>query len=284
MNSNLRLLPLLAGLIGVVAFIFYGCQEGPFGRRQLVTISPQQEAALGAQAFQEVLQKSDVVSSGPVVDAVRQIGRRLATAADQPEFRRALHLNDTKFDWDFRVVRSKQVNAFCLPGGKVVVYTGILPVCQTEGALAAVMGHEIGHALARHGAERMAQQQAVQIAETAAAASLGDMDPDKQREIMGLLGAGASVGVLLPFSRKHESEADHIGVLMMAAAGYDPSEAAEFWQRMEKQTGTHTPEFLSTHPSHATRIQEIRGWLPEAQKFYEQSVPQRSRPLPLTNR
>jgi predicted Zn-dependent protease len=284
MQGNLRLAPIIIGLLVLGGFLAYGCREGPFGRRQQITMNPQQEARLGAQAFQQILQEERgnvLPDSSPIVQVVRRVGERLARAAEDPALRKRMKLKDIIFRWEFEVIRSRQVNAFCLPGGKVVVYTGILPVCQTEAGLATVMGHEIGHALARHGAERMAQTQLVQIGQIAAAASLGDMDPRSQRNVMALLGAGAQVGVLLPFSRSHESEADHIGLLLMAAAGYDPVEAAEFWQRMQRLGGGRTPEFLSTHPSHGTRIQQLRSWLPEAQELYDKSDKQRDRRLPL---
>ena len=273
----LRLAPLLIGLVAVAGYMVYGCQEGPFGRKRVITLSEKDEEQLGAQAFKEVLQKEVVIDGGPAVDRVEEIGRNLARAAEDPELLKLINLKPRKFDWQFRVVRSKQVNAFCLPGGKVVVYTGILPVCETDAGLATVMGHEIGHALARHGAERMAQQQMVGIGQQAAAATLGGSDPQTQQKIMAVLGAGSNVGTLLPFSRSHESEADHIGILLMARAGYDPREAVKFWQRMEKATGAgKSPEFMSTHPSHDRRIHDLREkWLPDAMRIYEDSRPHR---------
>jgi predicted Zn-dependent protease len=280
-RGEVRVVPIAIGLIVVLALVFKGCQEGPFGRRQLVNMSPEQEYRIGAQAFREVLSKSDVVESGPVVDAVRGVGQRLARAAEDPELRKLFRVRpDARFGWDFRVVRSREANAFCLPGGKVVVYTGILPVCQTEGGLAAVMGHEIGHALARHGAERMAQDQLVKIGQMAAAVSLSDMDWRKRAQVMALLGAGAQVGIMLPYSRSHESEADHIGLLLMARAGYNPIEAVEFWERMSKLGGGSRPTFLSTHPSHGQRIAQLREWLPEARQIYANSRPQQPYPSP----
>jgi predicted Zn-dependent protease len=284
MQGNVRLAPIIIGLLVIGGFLAYGCREGPFGRRQLVTISPQQEARLGAQAFQQILQQERgnvLPDDSPVVQAVRHVGLRLAQAAEDPELRRRMKLADIPFRWDFEVIRSRQVNAFCLPGGKVVVYTAILPVCQTEAGLATVMGHEIGHALARHGAERMAQQQLVSIGQIAAAASFRDLDPRAQASLLALMGAGAQVGILLPFSRAQESEADHIGLLLMAAAGYDPTEAVDFWQRMARLGQSRAPEFLSTHPSHGRRIQQLRGWMPEAEQLYADSVHQRDRRLPL---
>jgi metalloendopeptidase OMA1, mitochondrial len=284
MQGN-RWVPMLVGLVAVVGLMFYGCQEGPFGRQRVVTMSPEAEAQLGAQAFREVLQKEGpkvLPDNRPIVQTVRSIGLRLAKASEDPALRKAIHLPDMEFQWEFKVVESNQVNAFCLPGGKVVVYTGIIPVCKTDAGLATVMGHEIGHALARHGAERMAQERMMQVGLTAAATSLGDVSPQQRKAILGMLGAGANVGILLPFSRSHESEADHIGILLMAKAGYDPVEAVAFWQRMEQATsgGKAPPEFLSTHPSHGRRIEDLRRWVPDAEKFYDRSDKQRPRLLP----
>jgi predicted Zn-dependent protease len=270
---------LVIGAIALLAFAIWSCQEGPFGRRQFVSLSPKQEAALGAQAFQEVLQTAKVIPSGPTVEAVSRVSRRLAEASSDPLFLKRTGLKPMKFDWEFRVVDSKEVNAFCLPGGKIVVYTGILPVCETEAGLATVLGHEIGHALAHHGAERIAQQQMVQIAQIATAVSLSDVDDDKRMMILAALGVGAQVG-LLHYSREHESEADHIGLLLMSQAGYDPKEAVTFWERMAKQSHGHGPSFLSTHPSHETRIRDLRAWQDEAQELYARSQKQKPANLP----
>jgi predicted Zn-dependent protease len=286
-GPGLRLVPLAVGVIAIAFFLIRGCQEGPFGRRQVVALNPQQEAQLGAQAFRQVLDESEseLVRSGPVVDAVRRVGKRLAEASKNPEFLRLAGLKEQPFQWEFAVVRSPQINAFCLPGGKVVVYTGILPVAETEAGLATVMGHEIGHALAHHGAERMAQQQMVAIGQMALASSMDRLDPAHRAQLLGLLGAGSQVGILLPFSRSHESEADHIGLLLMAAAGYDPNEAAVFWQRMEKSARGGTPEFLSTHPSHQRRERDLRAWVNEALPLYRASTRQKGdTPLPRLGR
>jgi predicted Zn-dependent protease len=288
MNTGLvRLIPVGIGFL-VIAFIAArGCQRGPFGRTQVVTLSPQQELRLGAQAYQQVLSKERgnvLTSDDSATKAVREVGGRLARAADDPAIRNRLGVRgDLKFEWEFSVVRSSQVNAFCLPGGKVVVYTGILPVCRTHAGLAVVMGHEIGHALARHGAERMAQQQMVDVGRLAVASSLGSLDPRKQMMVLGMLGVGAQVGILLPFSREHESEADHIGVILMAAAGYDPAEAPRFWLRMESASKGGGPEFLSTHPSHGRRMQDLERWAADdARQLYDNSphAPDADRPLP----
>jgi predicted Zn-dependent protease len=271
-NIHIRLLPILLFLIAAGILIAKGWQPGPFGRHQIVALNPEQESQLGAQAFQQVLQQADEVPDGPIVGVVRRIGGRLAEASNNQEVLALLRLKPQQFQWQYRVVRSREVNAFCLPGGKVVVYTGILPVAETEDGLATVLGHEIGHALAQHGAERMAQQQLVQLGQVAVFQALGDLDPRQQRVIMGVLGVGSQFGILLPFSRKHESEADHIGLLLMAAAGYDPRESIQFWQRMERiGGGCKRSEFTSTHPSHEHRARDLKHWMDEAEPLYAKS-------------
>jgi predicted Zn-dependent protease len=269
-----RLVPLLLGAVAIGYMAVKGCQEGPFGRNQIVALNPEQEMALGAQAFEQVLRQSDVVAEGPLVDAVRRVVNRLIAAAEKPDFLEPTKVQPQKFRWDVRVVRNQQVNAFCLPGGKMVVYTGILPVAETEAGLAVVMGHEIAHALAHHGAERMAQQQLVQIGQTAAAGSIADLDPHAQRQILGLIGAGAKFGLVLPYSRNHESEADRLGLYLMAVAGYDPLGAPKFWQRMSKVGGGKAPpEFASTHPSHERRVAELENWQSEVRSLFQKAQP-----------
>jgi predicted Zn-dependent protease len=268
---RINFLPILLALAAAGLIFIKGCQEGPFGRPQIVAMNPEQEARLGAQSFQEVLSESDVVTSGRNVDTVQRVGKRIAAAAERPDVMEHLHLDVPKFQWEFRLVRSKQVNAFCLPGGKVVVYTGILPIAENETGLATVMGHEVGHALAHHGAERMAQQQLVQLGQTAVAGSIDNLSPQQRMQLFAVFGLGSKYGILLPFSRKHESEADHIGIILMAAAGYDPKESVAFWQRMAKVGGGAPPEYASTHPSHETRIADLKKWIPEAEPFYQKS-------------
>jgi predicted Zn-dependent protease len=277
---------LVLGAIAVAAFAARGCQEGPFGRSQVVLLNSEQEMALGLDAYKEVIgkaQASVLPSTDPRVQVVKEITRRLAKATLDPRFLKITRLEKykdrfAKFDWSVEVIRSKEVNAFCLPGGYMVVYTGILPVCENDAALATVMGHELSHALGRHGAERMAQQQMVQVGVAAAGAGVGAQD---RQRVMQVLNAGAQFGIL-SYGRKHESEADHMGLYLMACAGYDPEESVRFWERMKKQSGGgSTPEFLSTHPSHETRIRDLVKWMPEAVKLYQSSPEKtKTRPLP----
>lgn len=267
-----RLLPLIIAGGAVLMTMVRGCQQGPFGRPQVLVLNEKQEEQLGLQAFKDVKQQQarNILPGGPLVEVVRKITARLAKATKDPHVLAITKLPTQDFKWEVEVIRSPEVNAFCLPGGKMVVYTGLIPVAQTEGALAAVMGHELSHALAHHGNERMASQDITQKLQMGVAGSVGGMDYETQRKVMIAFNLGAQYGALLPFSRKHESEADRIGVLLMAAAGYDPHEAVELWKRMAKVSeGKAPPEFASTHPSSGRRIQDIEGWLPEAMPLFE---------------
>jgi predicted Zn-dependent protease len=258
---------------GYLAYYYFSHQqEASFtGRKQMVDTSFSEEVQLGLQSYQQVLAESDVVTDGELPGQVREIARRLVEAGPRVEEYLAKTKNVPKttpwneFEWEVNVLASDQVNAFCLPGGKIAVYTGIVPVAQNADALAAVMGHEIAHALLRHGAERMAQQKLVQLGTMAAGVSLGEMDPRQQQMVMAAIGAGTKFGVLLPFSRDHESEADFIGILLAGAACFHPRESVGLWERMgEASGGAAPPEFMSSHPSHATRIQQLQGWMDEA--------------------
>jgi predicted Zn-dependent protease len=228
------------------------------GRKQLLLLPTDQEMALGLQAFDEI-KKTAKISTDPAANAqVRRVGERIAHVANQPDFK-----------WEFVVIDEPQtINAFCLPGGKIAVYTGILPVAGGDDGLAVVMGHEVAHAVARHGNERMSQGLLAQIGDAALMLGLRNRDPQVIEAVHAAYGVGAKVGVLLPFSREQEAEADRIGLILMAEAAYDPHAAISFWQRMQeasdKKGGGSPPEFLATHPSTEKRIANIRKLIPEA--------------------
>ena len=267
-RMSLRLLPIVIALIAVAyKFLSTPTFVNPeTGRKARVGLNPQQEQALGLQSYQQVLaeaqQKGALVRNGPLVDGVRRVAQRLAAAAGEK--------NQQQYNWQLSVVNSREANAFCLPGGEIVVYTGILPITQHSAGLAVVMGHEMAHATSRHGAQRLFQQNIAQTLLTGAQFSLSSMDWNQQQAVMGALGAATQYGAILPFSRDHESEADHVGLIYMARAGYDPQESIKFWTRMEQRSGSgrQPAEFASTHPSHGTRIQQLQNWMPEAMKEY----------------
>ncbi len=249
--------------IGAGVYYFANQKEVPLtGRKQLRTMKHDAEMQLGLQSYQQILSDSRVLQSGPVVDAVNEIGRRIARAA-RPE--------DPGFEWAFNVIESEQANAFALPGGYTAVYTGLIPIAENEDGLAVIMGHEVGHALAHHGAERMAQQNMQRIVGAGVAMGAGGMDYGAQRAVMGVFGGISQYGYALPFSRKHESEADFIGLVLVARACYDPREAPKLWERMGAAGGANPPEFQSTHPSPQTRVNDFKRWMPEAIEIYNQN-------------
>lgn len=261
----LRVLPLLAALVFVV-FQFFSAEQvkNPLtGESVRVGLSRDQEDRLGLQAYQEVLSQERVIEAGREAELVRRIAERLA---------RVTGAEARGFDWDVSLVDSPQKNAFCLPGGKIVVYTGILPVAKTEAGLAAIMGHEMAHATLRHGGQRVLRQNMTQALLTGASMSIADMDYSQQRAIMAALGAGAQYGAILPFSREHENEADELGLLYMARAGYDPREAVELWRRMGAAERGGPPEFASTHPSSGTRIERLSAAMPRALEEYQRAA------------
>ena len=264
-RTHIRWLPIAAAVL-FLAYQYFSSEKfvnPETGRKSHVGMSVDQESALGFQSYRQVLAQSQSIDSGPELEIVRRVANRLAAATGQA---------GSNFDWMVSLIRDEKVNAFCLPGGKIVVYSGIIPVAQNEAALATVLGHEMAHATSRHGAQRVLQQSLTQTALTGVAVSLGDMDYDKQRAVMGALGAGAQYGVLMPFNRKDESEADEIGLIYMARGGYDPRESIRFWQRMEETGSAQPPEFLSTHPSHGTRIQQLQSWMPKALEEYSRAT------------
>ena len=243
-----------------IALVMLGCQQVPLtNRKQVLLTSEEKENAMGLTAYQEVLKSEPITRNEKATEIVKRIGQRIAEVADRPDF-----------EWEFNVIESPTQNAFCLPGGKVAVYTGILPVCENEAGLAVVMSHEVAHAIARHGGERMTYQSAQNLGKSAVGYVMQKQDEQKQKIVLTAYGAASDYGVILPYSRKHEMEADQIGIMLMAKAGYDPSEAPVFWERFaSSKTGGAPMEWMSTHPSDARRSAALRELLPQAMSLYE---------------
>jgi len=248
----------------VCGALIIGCATAPYtGRRQIIFVSDGQEAALGDDAYRHIMRDSVITHDAEAERIVRKVGERIAAAANKPEYK-----------WEFTVINDPEtVNAFAVPGGKVAVYTGIFGPARDEAGLAVVLGHEVAHALARHPAERMSQEMLLQLGGVGLGVALG-RNPALANQVLQVYGLGAGVGLALPFSRSQESEADHIGLILMAKAGYDPRVALDLWQRMEKKEGGKSapPEFLSTHPGYETRIHQLREFLPEALRYYHGAV------------
>lgn len=251
--------------------LIFACSKTVFtGRKSLNLIPVQTLNEMSFTEYRSYLSQNKPMTSGSQLELVRRVGTDLKSAVEVYYKSKGLEKELRNFAWEFNVVDDpKTVNAFCMPGGKVVVYTGILSVTQNEDALAVVMGHEIAHALANHGNERVSQGLVAQLGLTAADLALAmSQKPQATRDLI-MMGAGAAtqLGVLLPFSRKHESEADEIGLYLLAMAGYNPAEAAPFWDRMNKMAGSRPPEFLSTHPDPTKRSQRLRELIPKANAY-----------------
>jgi predicted Zn-dependent protease len=263
---------------GYAAWSWFGsAKTDPYtGEKAHYGASVDEEAQLGLQAFQQVLSEEHPVDpADPRAKAIEAVARRLVARAGDVEADLAKeHALDSPalaktFEWSVAVLDSEQANAFCLPGGKMAVYTGLIPVTRNDDAMAVVMGHEIAHALLRHGSQRMAQQKIVQAGQMAAGVAVGNMDPGQQQMLMAALGAGAQYGLVLPYGRKHETQADEVGLMLAAAACYDPREAIPLWQRMaELNGGQRPPEFASTHPDPANRMQRLGELMPRAMGYY----------------
>lgn len=267
-GGTMKMMPPLRGVRHIHILILLllalsGCVKAPYTERsQFIIVSEQEEAELGAAAFDEIKKKSTLVTAAPDLDMIKRAGKRIAAAAHQPDYR-----------WEFILIKEQTVNAFALPGGKVAFYTGILPFTGGEAGVAVVMGHEVAHALARHGAERLSQQEVVAVGQAALMAAVAGKSTAARDALSKAYGVGAQVGVLLPFSRTQESEADKIGLIIMAKAGYDPSTAVQFWKRMREHSGGKAPpEILSTHPNDEKRIKEIEAFLPVAMDIYRQTL------------
>ncbi len=252
----------------------WSCSSVPItGRKQLSLVPESEMQSMSYQQYDQFLHENKLSRDAEATAMVKRVGVRIQHAVES-----YMNSHDMKdqlagYKWEFNLVENKEVNAWCMPGGKVCVYSGILPVTQDENGLAVVLGHEISHAVARHGTERMSQGLLAQGLGEGLAVALHNQPAQTQQLWMTAFGVGAQVGVLLPFSRTQESEADRLGLIFMAMAGYDPRGAVTFWQRMASQSeGGKPPEFLSTHPADETRIAQIQKEMPEALKYYKQET------------
>ena len=257
-------------VILVFIFLTSACSTVPItGRSQLNFVPDQTMLSMSLQQYDQFLKENKLSRDAAKTRMVKQVGQRISKAVEQYMIQNNLADEIRNYSWEFNLIENKEVNAWCMPGGKVAVYTGILPVAQNDAGLAVVIGHEVAHAVAKHGNERMSQSLAVQMGGIGLSAALSSYPQQTQELLMAAVGAGAQVGFLLPYSRLHEREADELGLIFMAMAGYDPNNAVGFWQRMsQKKSGGAPPEFLSTHPSDATRIQNIKTLIPKAMTYY----------------
>jgi predicted Zn-dependent protease len=260
-------LALILTLLGVAL----ACATVPVtGRRQLAVVSNGEILPMAAQQYQEIIRQGPLSKNQEQTEMIRRVGVRIQKAVEQYMAERNLADQLNGFAWEFNLIDDpKTVNAWCMPGGKVAFYTGILPICRDELGVAVVMGHEVAHAIANHGRERLSQQIMAQFGLSTLSALMGQNPSAGSDLFLQAVGIGTNLGIL-KFSRQHESEADYMGLIFMAMAGYDPREAPKFWERMtELSGGQQPPEFLSTHPSHQTRVNDLNKWMPEALAYYK---------------
>jgi len=261
--------PRLVLTLVTAAMLAWSCSSVPItGRKQLNLVPESEMQTMSYQQYNQFLKENKLSTDREATAMVKRVGTRIEHAVE--DYMNTHNMKDqlSGYQWEFNLVENKEVNAWCMPGGKVVVYTGILPVTQDEPSLAVVLGHEISHAVAHHGTERMSQGLIAQGLGTALSVAVAKEPQTTQQLWMTAFGVGAEVGVLLPYSRTQESEADHLGLIFMAMAGYDPHVAVPFWERMASQGGSKPPEFLSDHPADQTRIDALKKLMPEAMKYY----------------
>lgn len=257
------------GLVCFMLFFLFSCTTVPItGRKQLSLISDSSMLSMSFQQYDEFLKSNKLSSNQAQTQMVERVGDRLKKAVEQYFVRNNMAQELKNYAWEFNLVENSEENAWCMPGGKVVVYTGILPIVRDDAGLAVVMGHEIAHAVAKHGNERMSQALAVQMGGIALSTAIAQQPSQTQNLWMQVFGVGSQYGFMLPYSRLQENEADHLGLIFMAMAGYDPHSAIGFWERMSQKKGGGIPEFLSTHPTDETRIQNIRRLIPDAMRYY----------------
>lgn len=248
--------------------ILAGCSSVPLtGRKQLLLVSDQDVVSSSLKQYNDYIKTSTLSTDKAKTAMVERVGKRIAAATEQYLRNNGMADEIKNFNWEFRLVKDPQVNAFCMPGGKIVVYEGLLPYASSDDELAVVMGHEVAHAVAKHSNERLSQQMMAQYGADILGAALSKKSSAVQSVANTVYGLGAQYGVMLPFSRQHESEADYMGLVLMTMAGYNPNVAVNFWKKMSAGKSGSVPEFMSTHPSDATRIAKIEKYLPEMAKY-----------------
>ncbi|TLX76576.1 M48 family metallopeptidase [Labilibacter sediminis] len=254
---------------GIIVAIVVACATVPITGRKQVNLFPEsQMVEMGITNYSSFLKEAKLSTNKEQADLVKKVGQKIANAVETYLNENGMGSHIANFNWEFNLVDDDVPNAWCMPGGKVVFYTGILPYTRDEAGLAVVMGHEIAHAVARHGNERMSHQMGMQAGATALQIAIDEKPEETKQIYMAAFGLGAQYGMMLPYSRSHETEADKMGLVFMAMAGYDPSAAVGFWTRMSQSGGQKPPEFMSTHPADDTRISDIKAYLPEAMKYY----------------
>lgn len=263
---TLRIIPFL-----VIIIIIHSCNSVPVtGRKQLTIIPNSELMAMSFQQYDEFLKENPPSKDASTSQLVKKVGNKIKNSVEAYMAKNGMSSLLDGYEWEFNYVDNDQVNAWCMPGGKVVVYSGIIPVTKDETGLAVVMGHEIAHAIADHGNERMSQELIRQAGGVGLMIALNEQPEETQALWMAVYGVGTEVAAILPYSRLHESEADRMGLIFMAMSGYNPQEAPVFWERMSRMSGNQKPpEFLSTHPSDHTRISNLNEWMPEALKYYD---------------
>ena len=257
--------------VSPVLFTFViACSTVPItGRKQLNMVSESEMISMSLTNYKQFIVEHKLSTNTQNTEMVKRIGSRIADAVTKFLKEKGMHSRINGFQWEFNLVVDDVPNAWCMPGGKVVVYTGLLPLTQNETGLAVVMGHEIAHAIARHGNERMSQELALQLGGVALSVAIDEKPEETKQLFYAAYGIGSKVGVVLPYSRLHETEADKLGLIFMAMAGYNPEEAIPFWTRMSQSGGQKPPEILSTHPADETRISTLKEFMPEAMKYYK---------------
>lgn len=259
----------ITGLFIVILLLLSSCGSVPLtGRKQVLLVSDQEVLSSSLTQYSTYMKSATKSASKNGIAMVTRVGKRIAAATEQYLRENGLESEIKNFSWEFNLVKDPQVNAFCMPGGKIVVYEGLMKLVSSDDELAVVLGHEVAHAVARHSNERMSQQLMAQYGAQILGEALSNKSAAVQQVGNTVYGLGAQYGVMLPFSRKHESEADYMGLVFMTMAGYNPEVAVTFWQKMSAGKSGSTPEFMSTHPSDATRIAAIKKYLPEIEKKY----------------